>query len=103
MAPVSYEPDSRYSDLGRDKEPSALSVEQPETYKGQYWNVDRHIRGRWAGAAASCGMMFAAWDPFDLVQRWNMDLLLFCFGCAVGGLALGFVGASIRRRFTGED
>jgi hypothetical protein len=106
---MAYEPDSRYlkDGLDRKKEVDAPFAEQPETHKGQFWNVGNHIGGRWARAGAFLGLMLAVVDPFD----WNYalfpdsrvgSLLAFYAVFAAGGLAIGLIAASIRRRVTGE-
>jgi hypothetical protein len=105
---MAYEPESRYlKDLSRKNESDAPFAEQPETFKGQFWNIDRHIRGRWVAVGAFWGLVLAWLDPFDWSYALFPDsraesLLAFYAACAVGGFAIGLIAAAVRRRFTGE-
>jgi hypothetical protein len=106
---ASYEPDPRYlKDLGDKREVDAAFSERSEVPKGQFWNVDNRIRGRWAGAGAFVGFVFAFFDPLSLQSLIAADSrFVTSVTCAatyiLGGLVIGMLAASIRRRFTCED
>ena len=81
---------------------------QPTSRRGQFWNVDTHIRGRWTGAGASFGFTAAMLSVLD----WNSGVAydgyfgpLWAYlasSAALGGI-VGLVAASVRQRFSGED
>jgi len=106
---MTYEPDQRYStDRGSRQEIDKAFSEKPGSGRGQFWNVDNHIRGRWIGAGASLGFTIAIFSVLD----WSRGIVydgyfgpfwVYLVACAVLGGVIGFVAASVRRRFTGED
>ena len=105
---MSYEPDLRYlKDLGRKKEADTPFSEQARSYRDQLWNIDGDIRIRWAGTGAFWGLMLSTCDPFGwryhfVVGGHTISLLAYFAVCILGGLAIGFIAASLWRRFTAE-
>jgi hypothetical protein len=110
---VTYEPDGRYSvDRGEQNEIDKPFAERPASDRGQFWNVDHHLRGRWTGRGAMFGFNLAIFMHVFSALDWQAQH----FGLGIGptlvvkiaiatmlGAGLGFAAASIRRRITRED
>ena len=109
---MTYEPDNRYSSNRAERnEIDTPFGEQPASDRGQFWNVDRHVRGKWTGAGATVGL-FAAIVAMLSGAGWERDsaamghagsmIIYLATGVVAGGFA-GLLAAMIRRQRTGED
>jgi hypothetical protein len=104
---MTYDPDRRYAhDLEARDFAKALPEDVAEQ-RGQFWNVDRSMRGRWTGAGAALGFAIirALYDSDVLnvlrpLPGMNMTWSLIsthAFSIVAGGV-LGYLAASIVRR-----
>jgi hypothetical protein len=97
---MSYEPDQRYStDRAQRLEIDKPFDEQPQSERGQFWNVSRSVYGAATGAGFAGGWWFGVTDPFEIRNVVNGVLGgdWFMLTCFVGGGLLGFIGAALRR------
>jgi hypothetical protein len=107
---VAYDPDSKYAHDLESRQAAKPLAEDTARERGQFWNVDRHIRGRWTWAGLIVGFIVVVLSHLlgDEPHRmfglgYGASILLEdAITIALGGL-LGFAAAMIRRRFTGED
>lgn len=107
---MTYDPDRRYAHDLEATEAAKPLDENVARERGQFWDVDRHIRGRWIWAGLTIGFVIvvvshvfgeAPRRMFGLGYAAS-SLLDAAITIALGGLS-GFAAATIRRRFTGED
>ena len=109
---MTYDPDRRYA---HDLEATEAAKPLPDDVasgRGQFWNVDGHIRGRWIGSGGALGfsVVYALFArgvldvdrPLFGLSHATFMISSYTAGIIAGGL-LGFLAATIRRRYTGED
>lgn len=104
---MTYDPDRRYA---HDLEALPIARPLPEqvaSERGQFWNVERSIRGRWTGTGAGIGFAVThalyEYDVLNVVRSilgmnliWSL-ILAYVFGLAAGA-ALGYFAASMADR-----
>jgi hypothetical protein len=104
---MAYDPDRRY---GHNLEGRQVARPLPEDVlleRGQFWNVDRDLRGRWVGAGAVFGFaivsvlyengVLAVDRP--LLGMGHVAFLISTHAIAIiAGGGLGFLAASILRQ-----
>lgn len=107
---MTYDPDCRYAHDLEASEAAKPLAEDTARERGQFWNVDRHIRGRWIYAGLTMGFVFVfvLQVVLDLHPRlfglgWGASMVLQATVIVGAGGLLGFVAATIRRRYTNED
>ena len=101
---MTYDPDRRY---GHDLEGLPAARPLPEDVaqeRGQFWNVERNIRGRWTFAGVALGFavvrMLYEGDVLNVIRPvlgmnlvWSL-VSTHAFSLVAGGV-LGFLAASI--------
>ena len=104
---MTYDPDSRYAQNLEALRMARTLPEDVAQERGQFWNVDRSIRGRWTGAGVALGFAVVqslyGQDVLNVMRPilgmnliWSL-ISTYVFGLVAGG-ALGYLVASIFQR-----